>query len=164
MKSNAMALANHFVNLSREQNIELKLLGLVKRVYIAHGFSLAIFDTPAIDHRFDIVEAWRLGPVIPSVYHSFKHLRDRPITEEAVITDYKGGKISFNTPQLVDKNTKDIANAVWKRYLNHTDAQLIEILHRDGTPWKLCYVDGENREIPDLYTKVYYKKWLELIE
>ena len=160
MKSNAMALANYFVNLANNQNVELKLLGLIKRVYITHGFSLALFDIPAIDPRFDVVEAWRLGPVIPSVYHSFKHFKDNKITEEAVIADLKGGDIKYVTPELTDKNTKEIAEKVWKRYFDYSDSELVKILHRKGTPWGMCYVEGKNNPIPDLYTKVYYKKLL----
>ena len=57
----------------------------MKRVYIAHGFSLAINKESLLDKRFDKVEAWKYGPVIPSVYHSFKQYKADPITEKAVV-------------------------------------------------------------------------------
>lgn len=41
METNALSVANYFVELSNRDGIDLHLLGLVKRVYIAHGFSLA---------------------------------------------------------------------------------------------------------------------------
>ena len=85
MNINALSVANYFLELAHKENRPIHLLGLVKRVYIAHGFSLAMLDKPLIDPRFDPVEAWKYGPVIPSVYHSFKQYKASPITEPTVI-------------------------------------------------------------------------------
>ena len=41
METNALSVANYFVEISKREGKDLRLLGLVKRVYIAHGFSLA---------------------------------------------------------------------------------------------------------------------------
>jgi uncharacterized phage-associated protein len=159
MKSNAIAIANYFIALAKEKNVEIRLLGLIKRVYITHGFCLAIFNRSALDNQIDVVEAWKLGPVIPSVYDSFKHFKSNPVTEEAVtLTD---NNYDYMTVKLIDESIKAIADAVWIRYLNFTDSKLVDLLHRDGTPWSLCYKEGKNNNIPDLYTKVYYKKLLE---
>lgn len=59
MKTNALAVANYLVAYAKEQGKPLKLLGLMKRVYIIHGFSLAIYDKSILDERFDQVEAWK---------------------------------------------------------------------------------------------------------
>lgn len=40
METNALSVANYFVEISKREGKDLHLLGLVKRVYIAHGFSL----------------------------------------------------------------------------------------------------------------------------
>ena len=73
METDALAIANYFVRkgLSDTVGEKLTLLRLVKYVYIAYGFSLALIDKSIINDRFDRVEAWKYGPVIPSVYHSF---------------------------------------------------------------------------------------------
>lgn len=44
-------------------------LQVIKLTYIAHGYSLAINGEPLVD---EAVEAWRHGPVVPSVYHRAK--------------------------------------------------------------------------------------------
>lgn len=42
MKDNALSVANYFIDLANKENKPITQLGLMKRVYIAHGFSLAI--------------------------------------------------------------------------------------------------------------------------
>ena len=71
-------------------------------------------------------------------------------------------KYKWTFPEIGDGNDsiKEIAAAVWEKYLNFSDAQMVELLHRKGTPWALCYEEGKNNPIPDLYTKVFYKKVL----
>lgn len=160
MKINALSVANYFIDLAHGDNMEIRPLGLLKRVYIAHGFHLAICDAPLLDSRFDKVEAWRYGPVIPSVYHSFKAYKNEDIKEKAIILNWDNGKDIpvFETPNLEDEDARDIVKAVWLRYRDYTDSQLVALTHRKGTPWAFCYREGENREIPDLITKLFYTK------
>ncbi|MDR0566669.1 MAG: DUF4065 domain-containing protein [Prevotellaceae bacterium] len=137
MNINAIAVANYFVGLANEKGVDLMQLGLMKRVYITHGFSLAILDKSALNPRFDVVEAWKNGPVIPSVYHSFKHNKNNPITEKSVVAEFMGGKIEYHTPELDESchDVKEVAEAVFEKYINFSDVQMIELLHRSGTPW-----------------------------
>ncbi len=161
MKPNATALANYFIDLAHNDQLELRQLGLMKRVYITHGFSLAVLDRPAIDERFDKIEAWKNGPVIPSVYHSFKHNRNNPITEKSVIIDWSNNEFTFEIPELEDNEIKQVANFVWNRYKGLDDFQMVELTHKKGTPWHECYIEGMNMPIPDAYTKLYYKSLLK---
>lgn len=163
MATNATALANYFIDLAKNNGVELRQLGLMKRVYIAHGFSLALFDKSALDPRFDVVEAWPYGPVIPSIYHSFKYNRTNPITEKSVIErveEKDDGTLeeSFEVPELHDIDIKCVAEMVWERYKDFDDYRLVALTHRHGTPWSLCFEEGKRNEIPDLYTKAFYKK------
>lgn len=160
MKTNALAVANYLIELARRDNIELHLLGLVKRVYIAHGFSLALYYRSLLDDRFDKVEAWRYGPVIPSVYHSFKQFRNAPITDFAqnLRWDERRNKEEWYTPMVADAQDKAVIEAVWKRYENMKDSKIVDLLHMKGTPWSLCYEEGKNKPIPDELTGAYYQK------
>ena len=160
MNVNAIAVANYFIELANSKGVQLRQMGLMKRVYITHGFCLALYDKPALDPRFDMVEAWRHGPVIPSVYHSFKYNGNNPITDMSCIIEdiQKDGDLKILTPKLHDEDVKKMANMVWELYKNTKDFELVELLHRQGTPWALCYVEGQNKEIPDLYTSAYYRK------
>lgn len=162
MGNNAIAIANYFVDKAASDSRaphRLTLLRLVKYVYIAYGFALAILERLIIDERFDSVEAWKYGPVIPSVYHSFKHNANNPIERKEVVIKgdpFQGG-IQFATPMVEDENVKKILDFVWNRYRDASTNQLIEIMHHEYTPWAYCYRVGKNNPIPHDMTKEYYK-------
>ena len=165
MKDNALSVANYFIELAHREGKNLTQLGLMKRVYIAHGFSLAINHKSLLDNRFDRVEAWKYGPVIPSVYHSFKQYRANPITEETVIMEWDDKTFApvFKTPILQDASARKIVEMVWKRYFLMSDSELVTLTHKSGTPWDVCYIQGENKVIPDEITELYYRNIVDSI-
>ena len=52
---------------------------------------------------------------------------------------------------------------VWKRYRDFTDAEMVTLTHRKGTPWSVCYVPEQNVPIPDEVTALYYEKLVETV-
>ena len=165
MKTNALSVANYFIELAQKEGTPVHLLGLVKRVYIAHGFALALLEHGLLDSRFDKVEAWKYGPVIPSVYHSFKQFRAKEITEKTVVMEWdeKNQCPTFETPDLTGRDEKRIVEMVWKRYRGYSDSELVDLTHRKGTPWDLCFIKGENVAIPDILTEDYYRRLTERV-
>ncbi len=163
MEVNALSVANAFIDIAKDAGKDIRLLGLIKRVYIAHGLSLALRNKGLLDKRFDEVEAWKYGPVIPSVYHSFKYNRDTPITEKSffVRQSEDSDDLIFETPELKDKEAMDIVRNVWELYEDKTDSELVTLLHKKGTPWHYCYKRGQNAVIPDYVTKTYYELLLK---
>lgn len=164
MNINALSVANYFVELAHKENKPITQLGLMKRVYIAHGFSLAINYQSLLDPRFDKVEAWRYGPVIPSVYHSFKQYKADPITDKTVVMEWDDKKNAplFVTPELEDKDARIIVEMVWKRYHEYSDSEMVALTHKKGTPWSVCYLKDENREIPDELTAAFYQNLIKI--
>ncbi len=163
MKTNALSVANYFIDLAAKEGKPLHLLGLVKRVYIAHGFALALLHRGLLDPRFDKVEAWKYGPVIPSVYHSFKQYKANEITEKTVIMEWDATRKEpvFNTPVLTSEDEAAIVKMVWRRYSSFTDGELVDLTHKKGSPWAICFEEGRNVEIPDRMTELYYKRLVE---
>ena len=166
MRDNALAVANYFIELAIKSDKTITQLGLMKRVYIAHGFSLALNHKSLLDSRFDRVEAWKYGPVIPSVYHSFKQFRANPITEKTLIMEWdeSNNEFKFRTPELEDSKSKAIVQMVWQRYDGISDSEMVTLTHKTGTPWDLCYVEGQNRPIPDEVTEFYYRNIVEAVK
>lgn len=161
MNNDAIAIANYFVDKSKSDSkapYPLTLLRLVKYVYIAYGFALSILNKSIIDKRFDKVEAWKYGPVIPSVYHSFKHNGNEIIRDKiSIVTEeLPDGDLRFEIPEIKDKDVVQILDFVWDRYRDKPTSYLIYLLHREDTPWAYCYRVGKNVEIPEEMTKVYY--------
>jgi uncharacterized phage-associated protein len=70
METNAISVANYLIGRAVSEGFELRQYGLMKHVYLVHGYSLACFDKPALDPHCDVVEDWKHGPVMPSVYHN----------------------------------------------------------------------------------------------
>lgn len=108
MKPDALAVANYLLELAKEKGMKLQPLKLMKLVYIAHGYMLALCNRSALNPRFDRVEAWKYGPVIPSVYHSFKSYGHNPITEFTTILEPTpdGKDFEVKTPTLHDEELK----------------------------------------------------------
>jgi uncharacterized phage-associated protein len=74
----AKAVANYFLEKGKREGVGLTPMQLIKLVYFAYGWSLAIFDRPLIDER---LQAWRFGPAIPSLYHEFMRKLDEILNQ-----------------------------------------------------------------------------------
>lgn len=147
MSYSAARIANYFIEKSDYTITPMKVL---KLVYIAHGWCLAITDSPLIDEP---VEAWRYGPVIRNLYDGFKRYGNQPITELAQYL-YEEENISQECSKLLDK--------IWGIYGDYTGVQLSNLTHKKGTPWDKIWKQHEARadfyKIDDELIKNYYKK------
>lgn len=164
MKTNAISVANYLIEKAESiRGNKVNLIELVKFVYFVHGFSLAILRKPAIDSRFDKVEAWKYGPIIPSVYHTFLYNGTNPISEKGIILDKdkETGKFISVTPELEDEDIKKICDMVLRRYKGMAPDQIVELTHRENSPWGVTYKEGRNLPIEDWKTKLYYQMIVE---
>lgn len=160
MKTNALSVANYFIERSHKDGKDITPLKLMKLVYIAYGFGLAVLDRSIIDYRFDAVEAWRLGPVIPSVYHSFKIYGKGDVKDLTTMLVGDDTDFAVVTPKIDEKDTEAVSTCefVWKRYGSYDGSKLVKILHGKGTPWGQVYQEGRNNPIPERLTRLYYKE------
>lgn len=156
MNNNALSIANSILDLAFKDEKPVKPLALMKLVYIAYGNALGSMLRDVIDPRFDRVEAWKYGPVIPSVYHSFKHFQNKPVTEKAVVMIDSGAEPSYVAPEIVDGKLLAVIKSVWEKFKNYSDSKLVDICHKPGSPWSQVYVEGKNEEIPENITRRYY--------
>ena len=90
MENYALSIANYFIELSQQDGRILRPLKLMKLVYIAHGYMLALLDRSTDGTKRERVEAWQYGPVFPSVYYSFKNYAIYTDTSLVTILHAKG--------------------------------------------------------------------------
>ena len=136
----AKAIANYFLDLGDEENIEITPMQIQKLVYIAHGYHLAKTDYPLISDR---IEAWQYGPVIPALYDEFSHLGPEPIYERA----YEEVIATISTPNPIAESseTEIILNEVWDEYKRYDALELSTLTHKPNSPWHITKKRGWNR-------------------
>ena len=152
----ASSVANEFIKLSNEQRAEITNMKLAKLMYIAQGLSLALLERPLFED--DKIEAWKYGPVVPSIYHEFKHFKSEPITSKSVILDSNWAHSS--EPELTSDDDKKIVQLTWNLYKDSSAEDLVVSTHRPGTPWSLAYNQGKNSVINNRLIKKYYDKFV----
>ncbi len=135
----AATIANEFLRLGERDGIPIGPMKLQKLVYLAHGWHLAFLGTPLIHES---IEAWKYGPVVPSLYRQFREFRSDPITRLA-----DGPEM----PLIVED--RKLIEAVWDKYKNNTPLQLSMYTHEAGYAWDLARrgheQDWNSPHIPD---------------
>lgn len=121
---------------------------VLKLVYLSHGWVLGIHGESLIS---EYVEAWTYGPVVPSVYFSYKRFGRKPITD----------KTQDVQSVFLDEQIQTI-RAVLDIYKNTSGASLSAITHKKGSPWDVTYQKyGTGSIIPNDLIKHYYKTMAE---
>ena len=154
---NPIAIANHFIDLSQKG---LTLMQLLKLSYISHGFTLALLDKPLAD---EYAEAWKFGPVFPSIYHEFKYEKPGPIKEQAKKANMMNDRLEDFVSNF-DKNEKTIMEFTHEKYGNLDGWQLSAITHAKDTPWHKAWKEGQHIRgfsISNEEIKKHYKALME---
>lgn len=136
--ASARAVANEFIRLAEEDGRNFTPLQIIKLAYIAHGWMLALYHRPLIDDR---IEAWKYGPVIPSLYHDLKQFGAGSVTHPLT----RRGFFSDGPP--LDEHEKDLVAQVYRVYGKMTGIQLSRLTHQQGTPWASTWTP-ESRGVP----------------
>lgn len=119
--------ARFMVNLCIDDKHPISNLQLQKILYFCQLESYRRSGTPLFCDDF---EAWRYGPVIPSVYRLF--------------SIFGGLAISGRVKEHVDLSSseKSLIQGVTRRLRKLRPWELVAETHSDGSPWDLTYRDG----------------------
>lgn len=154
----AQAVANLLLDLADSEKCAVTPMKLQKLVYFAHGWHLGITERPLLNER---VEAWKFGPVIPSLYQDFKEFGDKPITSRAtVISGFR--VVRAVLPPETPATTLSIIQRVWHVYKGFSGTDLSAMTHQPGTPWdqtikSLGGAIVKNADIDDNLIKQYFR-------
>lgn len=129
---------------------------LHKLVFFAHGWHLGLTEEPLLD---EVVQAWRYGPVVPSLYHEFKWFLADPIDGLAVRSSLRRTIAPTVDPE--DDFVSRLLNKVWSSYGQFSAASLSAMTHEADSPWSV--VKRQNRgarrvEIPNSLIAQYFQR------
>lgn len=169
MKINPSIAANFFLKKGSEENIPISLMKLLKLVFIAHGWVLALLDNRDGILADENIEAWKHGPVIPSLYHEFKRFKDNPIdvwsqtTTDETDSNFELKPLFLEKESIADKSKLlQVFDAVWEAYKEYSAWGLSRITHEVGTPWQKTYKeDSRFVPIPNDLIESYFKIQLQ---
>ena len=156
MGYSAKAIANFFIN--RYGRNGISPLKLQKLVYIAHGWNLALRDEVLVNDEYP--EAWKYGPVFPSVYYEFRDFGRQPVDRLATDLD---DNFEIITPKVnkEDEKTSRLLNKIWEVYGKYSGTKLSQLTHNDGSPWHAAWEESggvRNAHIEEDKIKDHYRK------
>ncbi|HJJ98654.1 MAG TPA: DUF4065 domain-containing protein [Methanocorpusculum sp.] len=125
----ALDVANFFIDLANQnpQNEEgVTNLRVNKLVYFAQVLSLVRHNKPLFTEE---IEAWKYGPVIPTVYYQFKQYGDQRIKDTCG---------PYSADNLSDDELELLLDVV-RNYDQYSSWKLAELTHTEGGPWESVY-------------------------
>lgn len=144
---------------ARARNAELKddmtLLKLIKMVYVAHGYHLAILDAPLVSGG---VEAWEKGPVIPRIYAAAMfllppHLRKLPLRASLFSMFVE---TMFPVLARMNDSSVEIIDKVNEVFGALDGERLSRATHAPSSPWNDVYEEGKQVRMADALIREHY--------
>lgn len=153
----AQHIANYFLAKAHEEQLPITQLKLLKLIYVGYGWVAAVLSRKLFEED---IEAWQHGPVIPSIYHEFKHNGSSPIEGLSVNLDFNNPD-SLCTPKIPEDEADVyfVLSFVWDIYKNFSAWSLRNQTHEPGSPWSQVYKPGHSGQvIPFELIKEYFNK------
>lgn len=148
----ALQIANAFIKKANFEGKEISNLKLQKLIFIANGIYLVTSDKqkPLILEKISV---WPYGPVVASVYHSFKNYGNSKITSLSIEEQLNMWKHT-----LSDEAEQSIEMA-WSIGKDVDPIKLSNWTHDENSPWSKAKMES-NDEIPDDYIVDYFKQFV----
>lgn len=148
----SLEIANVFIALAERDGRTLSIMQLLKLVYIAHGFSLAILNKPLIEDR---IEAWKHGPVIPKIYNFFRGVFRNHSIDVAFYAAGQDGKVLMPDLTVEESN---LISQVYLKYGSLSAFRLSDLTHQPGGPWEQASKRGYYEKMTDAEIKQHYSE------
>ena len=135
---------------------------LIKLVYFSYGFYLAINNKKLFREK---IQAWKHGPVVPSIYHNLVKFGSEPVKRKLVF--HSRSKDEFRTPE-VDTDDKELINlldTIYRKYGKLPESSFKDMTHHSKSPWEKVYIEGEDYiVIDDILIKEHFRSLLPIRE
>lgn len=134
-RHSAGQVANYILDLADRDGVAVTPMKLQKLVYVAYGWALALYDLQLFTEQ---IQAWRHGPVIPSLFHEFKVYTNNPITGRSFELNHDGSTWVSSIPRS-DRDARRAISGTWRAYHHLSAASLRNRTHAPDTPWSRVY-------------------------
>ena len=137
----ARAVANLILDEATRKSRRISNLSLQKLLYFSHGLYLIRHNCPLVTGYF---EAWKLGPVHPTVYESFKSAADQ-------IIDFRANRFNLVTQRsesiakIDDPDCLQTVSQVVDAYGQLPPGRLVELSHAANAPWSFVVDNSKMR-------------------
>lgn len=153
MSYRAETIANCFLRIAALTNSSISPMKMQKLIYLAHAYCLVYQGKPLVNELF---EAWKFGPVLPSIYHAFKWHISQKIDRQ----------IPHFDATVEDPKIREILEFIWENYGKFRAEKLSKWTHERDGPWDRV-VNGSqehfrNQTIPNEFITKYFEKLLGL--
>ncbi len=141
-------IANYFIQ-EKAKFGKLTPMKIIKLVYLSYSWYLALTDGQKKLVN-ESVQAWKFGPVFPSLYKSIKSKGKIQIYEP----------LPYDKEETITQEDAEFLERIWTMYGDYNGTELSAMTHQLDTPWQKVYCDDRNSEIPDREILAHYKNRL----
>lgn len=159
-KYDPAAVANGFLEMGFRDSVAVDPMKIQKLTFFAHGYYLALTGEPLVREPF---QAWKLGPVLPSLYRAMKQYRSSPITDYAYVYDYKLDKAVPAAPPEPDADFIKVRDFVWNSYGKRESITLSNLTHRKDGAWAKTLTANPGIEGPQIPNDFIRKEFDSLV-
>ncbi len=121
--ASCLSISRYFLHLASrgDEPCPITHMQLQKLMYYAQGWSLALHGRPLFSGH---IEAWKHGPVVPSLFRHFTRHGSRPLPSSRA-----------DRGTTLTQAERDHVEAVWADYGRFSAARLREMTHAES-PWR----------------------------
>lgn len=147
-------VCNNILKRAFEENIDVSPMKLQKLLYFIACEYQKRTDSPLFSEPFAV---WKYGPVLLSIYSTFKSYGKTPILSYA--KDAKG--ISHIVDEKSSPTLKTSIDIIWSNFKNWNAIALSQITHQDGSAWSKAYDDDRTViDFAEMKEDVTYEKYI----
>lgn len=127
---NPVYVSNNFLSRSFQEESPITSMKIQKMLYFLHRDYLKETGLPLFAERF---LTWKYGPVLESVYYTYKKFGSRGITTY-------GGIPAYSVNEDVDLILKKLIDDIWVKCLPHDGIYLSKLTHKPESAWYKAWV------------------------
>lgn len=160
MANSAVSVANAFLLNGFKDKEPISPMMIQKLLYLAQGYHLYLCKLPVFDEDF---QAWRFGPVVPSIYQACKKYSRHGITE--LLTEwYEEWEERVPAAPPSESEAIKVIEFVWENYGSFNPMRLSQWTHVKDGPWDRALKSGtrirRHKPIPNMHIQEYFERAL----